>query len=119
MNETKKGNEMKNINEIDLTKGLEVKNFCKKLVSEQGSSITSATYEEDSYSWCVEDTACCYEKLEENVEYNFVIINSEGYYEEVYCGSKCYLLEYNLANRFNEAWTEITKQQFDLISLNC
>ncbi len=110
---------MKNINEIDLTKGLQVKNFCKELVAEQGSKVESATYDEDSYSWCIEDTACCYEKLEENVQYDFVIMNTDGYYEEVYCGSKCYLKDFNLANRFNENWTAITKEQFDLISLNC
>ena len=111
---------MKNINEIDLNKGLEVQNFVKEIIKEeQESEVKEVEYDENDLYMYAESTECCMEDLEQGVTYDFCIEDNDGNVHEVYCGSKCFLREFNLKNRFNDDWTNITKEQFDLISENC
>ena len=108
---------MKNINDIDLSKGLEVQKFAKELVAEN-EEWKVVSFDNYGFDISADTTACCGDDIDDG-NYEFCVEDEQGYIYDVYCGSKCYLREYNFANRFNENWTMITKEQFDMISENC
>lgn len=120
MNETnKEGVEMTTINNIDLTKGLEVFKFATEIAKELGYDVVEKDYDEDDFWFIPNQLECCFDELEQGSAYSFCLEDSSGNVDEVYCGSKCFLREYNLKNRFNEDWTQITNEQFSQISENC
>jgi len=119
MNETNKEGVEMTINNIDLTKGLEVYKFATEIAKELGYDVVKKEYDADDLWFRPTELECCFDELEQGSDYSFCLEDSSGNVDEVYCGSKCFLRQYNLQNRFNEDWTNITKEQFDLISENC
>tara|TARA_R100000781_G_scaffold60518_1_gene38683 strand:- start:4433 stop:4762 length:330 start_codon:yes stop_codon:yes gene_type:complete len=109
---------MKNIKEIDLTKGLEVKEYAKELAKKEYDSEV-VSFDNWNKEIRADVTVCCGDDIED-ITYDFCLEDSDsGEIYDVYCGSKCFIVQHNFVNRFNDDWKEITKEQIDLISVNC
>ena len=103
------------LSEVNLESRKEVYDFCKFLASKEGYEVVEYEYEQENFYIYTTELECCMEDLEQGISYDFCLQDSEGNIWEFYCGSKCYLQQYNFKNRFNKDWTMITVEQFGKI----